>query len=261
MAAALRAEDPGARAVPYMLSGGTDAKAFAALGIRCFGFAPLRLPADLNFAALFHGIDERVPVDGLQFGVRVLDRFLRHLLSPIRCEGTSRMTDQHAELDAALERVIEAARAHLAAVKAAEGRVDDDDVWQAYVDAQQRLVRLRRAAARRVRRGHAVGRRVDRPGRGRPALRRVGVGGRTTARSDDPYPQVVSVRQRRDYRVPERGRAAAGWPRRRGAPAADGRAGASRSRRSARRCWSCCRPATGRWARSTCRSWSRSTAS
>ena len=81
MAAALRAEDPGARPVPYMLSGGTDAKAFAKLGIRCFGFSPLRLPADLNFAALFHGIDERVPVEGLQFGVRVLDRFLRQLLS------------------------------------------------------------------------------------------------------------------------------------------------------------------------------------
>jgi acetylornithine deacetylase/succinyl-diaminopimelate desuccinylase-like protein len=78
MADALRAEDPGARAVPYMLSGGTDAKAFAKLGIRCFGFAPLRLPPDLNFAALFHGIDERVPVAGLQFGVRVLDRFLRN---------------------------------------------------------------------------------------------------------------------------------------------------------------------------------------
>ncbi|ASW55033.1 M20/M25/M40 family metallo-hydrolase [Plantactinospora sp. KBS50] len=77
MAAALRAEDTGARAVPYMLSGGTDAKAWRRLGIRCFGFAPLRLPADLNFSSLFHGIDERVPVDGLQFGVRVLDRFLR----------------------------------------------------------------------------------------------------------------------------------------------------------------------------------------
>jgi acetylornithine deacetylase/succinyl-diaminopimelate desuccinylase-like protein len=76
MAAALRAEDPGARAVPYMLSGGTDAKAFSRLGIRCFGFTPLRLPADLNFSALFHGIDERVPIDGLRFGVRVLDRFL-----------------------------------------------------------------------------------------------------------------------------------------------------------------------------------------
>lgn len=78
MAAALRAADPGARAVPYMLSGGTDAKAFSTLGIRCFGFSPLRLPADLNFAALFHGVDERVPVVGLQFGVRVLDTFLRN---------------------------------------------------------------------------------------------------------------------------------------------------------------------------------------
>ncbi|UQU68090.1 M20/M25/M40 family metallo-hydrolase [Couchioplanes caeruleus] len=77
MASALRAEDPGARAVPYMLSGGTDAKAFSTLGIRCFGFAPLKLPADLNFSALFHGVDERVPVEGLQFGVRVLDRLLR----------------------------------------------------------------------------------------------------------------------------------------------------------------------------------------
>ena len=76
MTAALKAEDPGAVPVPYMLSGGTDAKQFHRLGIRCFGFSPLRLPADLNFGALFHGIDERVPVEGLQFGVRVLDRFL-----------------------------------------------------------------------------------------------------------------------------------------------------------------------------------------
>jgi acetylornithine deacetylase/succinyl-diaminopimelate desuccinylase-like protein len=77
MAAALRAEDAGARPIPYMLSGGTDAKAFTKLGMRCFGFSPLRLPADLNFASLFHGVDERVPVEGLKFGVRVLDRFLR----------------------------------------------------------------------------------------------------------------------------------------------------------------------------------------
>jgi hypothetical protein len=76
MSAALRAEDPGAVPVPYMLSGGTDAKQFDKLGIRCFGFSPLRLPADLNFGALFHGIDERVPLEGLQFGVRVLDRFI-----------------------------------------------------------------------------------------------------------------------------------------------------------------------------------------
>ncbi len=76
MADALRAEDPGARPVPYMLSAGTDAKAFARLGVRGFGFSPLKLPADLDFAALFHGVDERVPVEALRFGVRVLDRFL-----------------------------------------------------------------------------------------------------------------------------------------------------------------------------------------
>ena len=76
MAAALRAEDAGAHALPYLMSGGTDAKSFSTLGIRCFGFSPLRLPPDLNFMSLFHGIDERVPVAGLQFGVRVLDRLL-----------------------------------------------------------------------------------------------------------------------------------------------------------------------------------------
>jgi acetylornithine deacetylase/succinyl-diaminopimelate desuccinylase-like protein len=76
MSAALRAEDPGAHPLPYMMSGGTDAKSFSTLGMRCFGFSPLLLPADLDFTSLFHGIDERVPVDGLKFGVRVLDRLL-----------------------------------------------------------------------------------------------------------------------------------------------------------------------------------------
>ncbi|MBI3686172.1 MAG: M20/M25/M40 family metallo-hydrolase [Actinobacteria bacterium] len=76
MAAALRAEDPQARPLPYLMSGGTDAKSFARLGIRCFGFSPLLLPPDLDFAALFHGIDERVPTDALRFGVRVLDRLI-----------------------------------------------------------------------------------------------------------------------------------------------------------------------------------------
>ena len=75
---AILAADPEARTVPYMLSGGTDAKSFANLGIRCFGFAPLRLPPDLDFAALFHGVDERVPVDAVEFGARVLEHFLRH---------------------------------------------------------------------------------------------------------------------------------------------------------------------------------------
>ena len=70
-------EDPAARILPYTLSGGTDAKALDKLGIRCFGFAPLKLPAGLDFAALFHGVNERVPVESLEFGVRVFDHFLR----------------------------------------------------------------------------------------------------------------------------------------------------------------------------------------
>ena len=76
MQQALVAEDPIARAVPYCLSGGTDAKSFSELDIRCFGFAPLRLPPELDFAGMFHGVDERVPTDSLTFGVRVLDRFI-----------------------------------------------------------------------------------------------------------------------------------------------------------------------------------------
>jgi len=78
MNAAVLAFDPDGRTVPYMLSGGTDAKAFARLGIRCFGFSPLRLPPDLDFASLFHGVDERVPIDALRFGTDVLAHFLTH---------------------------------------------------------------------------------------------------------------------------------------------------------------------------------------
>ena len=76
MTAALLAEDPDATVLPFLFSGGTDAKAWSKLGIRCFGFAPLRLPADLDFTALFHGVDERVPVDALEFSARVLDGLL-----------------------------------------------------------------------------------------------------------------------------------------------------------------------------------------
>ncbi len=76
MVSSILAEDPTAHVLPYMLSGGTDAKAFSRLGMRCFGFSPLKLPPGTDFAGMFHGIDERVPLDALQFGVRVLDRFL-----------------------------------------------------------------------------------------------------------------------------------------------------------------------------------------
>jgi acetylornithine deacetylase/succinyl-diaminopimelate desuccinylase-like protein len=76
MRAAIREEDPEARVIPYTVSGGTDLKSLSLLGITGYGFTPLRLPPDLDFMALFHGINERVPVDALQFGARVLDRFL-----------------------------------------------------------------------------------------------------------------------------------------------------------------------------------------
>jgi acetylornithine deacetylase/succinyl-diaminopimelate desuccinylase-like protein len=76
MKAALLAEDPGAEVLPYCLSGGTDNKALSTLGITGYGFAPLQLPADLDFAPMFHGIDERVPVSALEFGTRVLQRFV-----------------------------------------------------------------------------------------------------------------------------------------------------------------------------------------
>lgn len=77
MIASLDAEDPGAVVLPYMLSGGTDNKALSKLGITGYGFAPLQLPPDLDFAGMFHGVDERVPVASLEFGARVLGRMLR----------------------------------------------------------------------------------------------------------------------------------------------------------------------------------------
>ncbi|HEX4700518.1 MAG TPA: M20/M25/M40 family metallo-hydrolase, partial [Pseudonocardiaceae bacterium] len=76
MADALRAEDPAAVVVPYCMGGGTDAKAFSTLGIDCYGFAPLWVPPGFDYRAMAHGVDERVPVAGLGFGVRVLDRLL-----------------------------------------------------------------------------------------------------------------------------------------------------------------------------------------
>jgi acetylornithine deacetylase/succinyl-diaminopimelate desuccinylase-like protein len=76
MRRSLLAEDPGAAILPYCLSGGTDNKALSTLGITGYGFAPLRLPAELDFVSMFHGVDERVPVDAIRFGTRVMGRFL-----------------------------------------------------------------------------------------------------------------------------------------------------------------------------------------
>ncbi|MEW1824892.1 M20/M25/M40 family metallo-hydrolase [Streptomyces sp. NPDC088196] len=78
MRAAVEEFAPEGHVVPYCMSGGTDAKQFSRLGITGYGFAPLKLPEGLDYQALFHGVDERVPVEALHFGVRVLDRFLRN---------------------------------------------------------------------------------------------------------------------------------------------------------------------------------------
>ncbi len=79
MIGTLTTHDPGAPVLPYLLSGGTDNKALSKLGITGYGFAPLQLPAELDFAAMFHGVDERVPLDALVFGRQVLgDLLLRY---------------------------------------------------------------------------------------------------------------------------------------------------------------------------------------
>lgn len=77
MVAALARHDPGTPVIPYLMGGGTDNKALAGLGIDGFGFAPLRLPADLDFTGMFHGVDERVPISALEFGRDVLTDLLR----------------------------------------------------------------------------------------------------------------------------------------------------------------------------------------
>ncbi|MFI1538533.1 M20/M25/M40 family metallo-hydrolase [Streptomyces anandii] len=77
MRAAVEAFAPEGHVVPFCMPGGTDAKQFSRLGITGYGFSPLKLPEGFDYHALFHGVDERVPVDALHFGVRVLDRFLR----------------------------------------------------------------------------------------------------------------------------------------------------------------------------------------
>ncbi|WP_286928942.1 MULTISPECIES: M20/M25/M40 family metallo-hydrolase [Aeromicrobium] len=76
MTVSLLKHDPEAHVAPFLMSGGTDAKAWHKLGMTSYGFTPLRLPGDLDFTALFHGVDERVPIDALQFGTRVFDEFL-----------------------------------------------------------------------------------------------------------------------------------------------------------------------------------------
>ncbi len=76
MARALLAEDPGSVIVPYCMTGGTDAKQFARLGMACYGFTPLVLPEGYDYYAMFHGTDERIPLSALEASARIMDRFL-----------------------------------------------------------------------------------------------------------------------------------------------------------------------------------------
>jgi len=75
--ATIEHHDPGVPVLPYLMPAGTDNKALSLLGIRGYGFAPLKLPRDLDFPAMFHGVDERVPLDALSFGRRVLADLLK----------------------------------------------------------------------------------------------------------------------------------------------------------------------------------------
>jgi len=77
LAAALRRADPGAIPVPYLVPGFTDALAFSRLGTIWYGFAPVSLPPRIRFAELYHGVDERIPVEGFRWGVRVLHDAVR----------------------------------------------------------------------------------------------------------------------------------------------------------------------------------------
>jgi len=80
MIAAIKKFDPEGIPVPYLMSGGTDNKALSDLGIIGYGFSPVKLPPELDFFALFHGVDERIPVEGLKFGVNTLNYFLQNIL-------------------------------------------------------------------------------------------------------------------------------------------------------------------------------------
>ncbi len=107
------------------------------------------------------------------------------------------MTDQHGELDAALERVIEAARHHLAAVRAAQGRIDDDDVWRAYVALNNASFAYDEQLMDAF--GEVTPWDVESIDPDEVDQRIAGADG---VEPTDPHPQVISVRQRRDYRVP-----------------------------------------------------------
>ncbi len=73
----LREADPEAVPCPLLLSGVTDARFFSRLGIQTYGFLPMLLPEDFNFMETIHGVNERVPVDAIEFGSRAIYQALQ----------------------------------------------------------------------------------------------------------------------------------------------------------------------------------------
>jgi acetylornithine deacetylase/succinyl-diaminopimelate desuccinylase-like protein len=71
---------PGVPVVPFVLQGFTDAKAFTSIGAKWYGFAPVKLPSTLRFADMFHGHNERIPVEGLSWGTETLMRVVRRCI-------------------------------------------------------------------------------------------------------------------------------------------------------------------------------------
>jgi acetylornithine deacetylase/succinyl-diaminopimelate desuccinylase-like protein len=74
LARTIRKHDPAGIPLPYMIPGFTDATAYARMGAKCYGFAPIRFDAAANvsFSRMYHGDNERIPTDGLRWGLRVL---------------------------------------------------------------------------------------------------------------------------------------------------------------------------------------------
>jgi acetylornithine deacetylase/succinyl-diaminopimelate desuccinylase-like protein len=74
----LKQADPDGTPIPMLLSGVTDARFFSRLGIQTYGFTPMQLPPDFNFAATIHAADERIPVEALRWGTdRIYEVLMR----------------------------------------------------------------------------------------------------------------------------------------------------------------------------------------
>lgn len=79
LAGILREADPEGIPIPLLLSGVTDGRFFAQLGIQTYGFLPMRLPPDFNFSATIHAADERIPLDALEFGTQAILKAIQRM--------------------------------------------------------------------------------------------------------------------------------------------------------------------------------------